>query len=156
MNLGRIFARRLHYDVCIVGGGIMGSSSAYFLANKIAPSSIRVVERDATVRAWEWQCNKNKKSFVLCTVRASVDRLVGGKHSPTVQRTGKRSNVAIRKRISEERRRAFERGRERRVRSSRRMGRVSVPRDVSRRAKNARKSRRAKVIVTWTRPHTER
>ncbi|XP_065842241.1 FAD-dependent oxidoreductase domain-containing protein 1-like [Oscarella lobularis] len=48
MNLGRIFARRLHYDVCIVGGGIMGSSSAYFLANKIAPSSIRVVERDAT------------------------------------------------------------------------------------------------------------
>ena len=84
----------------------MGSSSAYFLANNIAPSSIRVVERDATVRAWEWQCNKNRNRSFCVTVRASVDRLVGGKHSPTVQRTGKRSNVAIRKRISEERRRA--------------------------------------------------
>lgn len=40
------------YDVVIVGGGIMGSSSAYFLANRMAPEMGRicVIEQDPTVR----------------------------------------------------------------------------------------------------------
>ena len=39
------------YDVAIVGGGIMGSSSAYFLANRMRPEmgKICVIERDPTV-----------------------------------------------------------------------------------------------------------
>ena len=39
------------YDVTIVGGGIMGSSSAYFLANRMRPEmeKICVIERDPTV-----------------------------------------------------------------------------------------------------------
>jgi len=38
------------YDVAIVGGGIMGSSSAYFLANRMSPGvgKICVIERDPT------------------------------------------------------------------------------------------------------------
>ena len=40
------------YDVAIVGGGAMGSSSAYFLANRMARGigKICVIERDPTVR----------------------------------------------------------------------------------------------------------
>jgi len=40
------------YDVVIVGGGIMGSSSAYFLANRMAPEMGRicVIEQDPMVR----------------------------------------------------------------------------------------------------------
>lgn len=40
------------YDVAIVGGGVMGSSSAYFLANRMTPEmgKICVIERDPTVR----------------------------------------------------------------------------------------------------------
>lgn len=39
------------YDVVIVGGGIMGSSSAYFLANRMSREmgKICVIERDPTV-----------------------------------------------------------------------------------------------------------
>ena len=39
------------YDVVIVGGGIMGSSSAYFLANRMPREmgKICVIERDPTV-----------------------------------------------------------------------------------------------------------
>lgn len=39
------------YDVAIVGGGVMGSSSAYFLANRMPPGTgnICVIERDPTV-----------------------------------------------------------------------------------------------------------
>ena len=37
------------YSVVIAGGGIMGCSSAYFLAQRIPPSSICVVERDSKV-----------------------------------------------------------------------------------------------------------
>lgn len=39
-------------DVVIVGGGVMGSSSAYFLANRMVPEMGRicVIERDPTVR----------------------------------------------------------------------------------------------------------
>lgn len=37
------------YDVVIAGGGIMGCSSAYFLALRVPPSSICVIERDPTV-----------------------------------------------------------------------------------------------------------
>ena len=38
-----------HYDICIVGGGIMGMASAFFLANKLDPTGICVIERDTTV-----------------------------------------------------------------------------------------------------------
>ena len=39
------------YDVAIVGGGAMGSSSAYFLANRMSHEmgKICVIERDPTV-----------------------------------------------------------------------------------------------------------
>lgn len=37
------------YDVLIAGGGLMGLSVAYFLARRIAPSSVCVVERDLQV-----------------------------------------------------------------------------------------------------------
>ena len=39
------------YDVVIGGGGIMGCSSAYFLASRLPPSAICVVERDTKVKA---------------------------------------------------------------------------------------------------------
>lgn len=42
------------YDVIIAGGGVMGCSSAYFLAQRMPPSSICVVERDPTVCDREW------------------------------------------------------------------------------------------------------
>ena len=40
------------YDVAIVGGGAIGSSSAYFLANRMTREmgKICVIERDPTVR----------------------------------------------------------------------------------------------------------
>ena len=38
-----------HYDVVVVGGGVMGSSSAYFLASRMPNKSVCVVERDFTV-----------------------------------------------------------------------------------------------------------
>ena len=38
-----------NYDVIIAGGGVMGLSSAYFLARRINPSSICVIERDLKV-----------------------------------------------------------------------------------------------------------
>ena len=43
--------RQKVYDVAIVGGGIMGSSAAYFLANRMPPEmgKICVIERDPTV-----------------------------------------------------------------------------------------------------------
>ena len=37
------------YDIVIAGGGIMGCSSAYFLAKRRPPSSICIVERDTEV-----------------------------------------------------------------------------------------------------------
>ena len=40
---------RDQYDVVIAGGGIMGCSSAYFLAQRIPGSSICVIERDPKV-----------------------------------------------------------------------------------------------------------
>ena len=46
-----VSSEQIVYDVAIVGGGIMGSSSAYFLANRIPPGvgKICVIERDPTV-----------------------------------------------------------------------------------------------------------
>jgi glycine/D-amino acid oxidase-like deaminating enzyme len=45
----RSFASRLRYDIVIVGGGVIGSSAAYFLAaNPDFDGSILVVERDWT------------------------------------------------------------------------------------------------------------
>ena len=41
--------RKIHYDVVIVGGAGMGSSSAYFLKNKSPSLKVAVVERDPTV-----------------------------------------------------------------------------------------------------------
>ena len=45
------FDRSKTYDVAIIGGGIMGSSSAYFLANRMSSrmNNICVIERDPTV-----------------------------------------------------------------------------------------------------------
>ena len=45
------FDGRKTYDVAIIGGGIMGSSSAYFLANRMSSriNNICVIERDPTV-----------------------------------------------------------------------------------------------------------
>ena len=40
--------RSKHYDVAIVGGGIMGMSSAFFISKRLPPSSICVIERDST------------------------------------------------------------------------------------------------------------
>ena len=37
------------YDVVIAGGGVMGCSSAYFLAKRMPGSSICIVERDPNV-----------------------------------------------------------------------------------------------------------
>ena len=39
-----------HYEVVIGGGGIMGCSTAFFLAQRIPPSSICIIERDPEVR----------------------------------------------------------------------------------------------------------
>ncbi|XP_065647289.1 FAD-dependent oxidoreductase domain-containing protein 1 [Hydra vulgaris] len=40
--------RNIHYDVVIIGGGVMGSSSAYFLKFKEPSLKIAVVEKDST------------------------------------------------------------------------------------------------------------
>lgn len=50
------FEEKKVYDVAIVGGGIMGSSSAYFLANRMSPGvgKICVIERDPTVSKMLW------------------------------------------------------------------------------------------------------
>lgn len=37
-----------HYDVVIAGGGVMGSSSAYFLKNKAPSMKIAIIEKDTT------------------------------------------------------------------------------------------------------------
>lgn len=37
------------YDVCIVGGGVMGSASAFFLASRMPRKSVCVIERDFSV-----------------------------------------------------------------------------------------------------------
>ena len=47
---GRLGAGGGHCDVVVAGGGIMGCSSAFFLAQRVPPSSICIVERDPTVR----------------------------------------------------------------------------------------------------------
>ena len=44
---------RGQYDVVVAGGGIMGCSSAYFLAQRIPGSSICVIERDPKVTMLE-------------------------------------------------------------------------------------------------------
>ena len=49
-----------NYEVIIIGGGLMGLSSAYFLARRINPSSICVVERDSKVYK-----NVVKRMFIL-------------------------------------------------------------------------------------------
>ena len=43
-------SNRKHVDVLIVGGGAMGSSTAYFLKKKEPAVDIVVIERDSTVR----------------------------------------------------------------------------------------------------------
>ena len=40
--------RGIHYDVAIIGGGIMGLSSAFFISKRLPSSSICVLERDTT------------------------------------------------------------------------------------------------------------
>ena len=37
------------YDVVIAGGGIMGCASAFFLAKRMPPEQITVIERDPKV-----------------------------------------------------------------------------------------------------------
>ena len=45
----QLHCRATHYDVLIIGGGVMGSSTAYFLKSKEPSLSIGVIERDSTV-----------------------------------------------------------------------------------------------------------
>lgn len=45
----QLHCRATHYDVLIVGGGVMGSSTAYFLKSKEPSLNIGVIERDSTV-----------------------------------------------------------------------------------------------------------
>ncbi len=39
-----------HYDVVISGGGVIGCSSAYFLARRMPGRSVCIIERDPKVR----------------------------------------------------------------------------------------------------------
>ena len=41
--------RKIYYDVVIVGGGVMGSSTAYFLKIKEPSLKVAVIEKDSTV-----------------------------------------------------------------------------------------------------------
>lgn len=43
------FTRNASYDVAVLGGGGMGSSTAYFLAKRQPDMRICVIERDPTV-----------------------------------------------------------------------------------------------------------
>eukprot|EP00117_Sycon_ciliatum_P032857 scpid56148/ scgid25401/ FAD-dependent oxidoreductase domain-containing protein 1 len=47
---GSDYTGDLDYDVVLTGGGIMGSSAAYFLSKRIDPRRICVVERDPTYK----------------------------------------------------------------------------------------------------------
>ena len=42
-------SRDVHYDVVIGGGGVMGSSAAFFLKSRDPLLKVAVVERDPTV-----------------------------------------------------------------------------------------------------------
>lgn len=44
-----LLKRQIHYDVVIVGGGVMGSSSAFFLKHKAPSLNVAVVEGDPKV-----------------------------------------------------------------------------------------------------------
>ena len=49
------------YDVVILGGGLMGLTSAFFLAKRINPSSICVIERDLKVLSHKYLFNNQNK-----------------------------------------------------------------------------------------------
>lgn len=42
--------RTKHTDILIIGGGVMGSSAAYFLKSKSPSTNVTVLERDPKVR----------------------------------------------------------------------------------------------------------
>ena len=68
------------YDIVIGGGGIMGCSSAYFLASRLSPSAMCVVERDTKVKTiimkfctqfWHIKCYCTK----IITINYDIDRI---------------------------------------------------------------------------------
>ena len=90
------------YDIVIVGGGVMGLSAAYFLAQRVFDGlNILVVEKDPTVSCCFSFCPSInfRKVGMRFSVSDVFNDVVGGGHPATILAGGEHRDVAVRRRL---------------------------------------------------------